>query len=257
MLISRGKSKKSVLLMSFLVLSGLFFSCGLDEVTYVTEPTVTSNNPLYTNSDFLTWYSDFSTKEHDQSDSFIGTDVYYKIYNNYSNLVSQRNSILSVNTAANNSAAASRMIETYKFQSLGTNIGTDTVFLPATLSDRRLRIRLKTYKGNESYVGEDIYTRRACVIGAKFGTDGSVIPYRNGNSKSFDFFDDDEDNKGGSRDVIPIEGDADYYHSATASEKDTFYVQMFAVGVVFDQTSLSNSFSLVLDLGSVPIRKGN
>lgn len=238
---------------------GFFSSCGLDEVTYVSEPSVTSNSPLYSNSDYLTWYSDFTTAEIGQANSFIGTDVYYKIYNNYSTLVSQRNSILAVNTASNSSSAATRMIESYTYQPLGTNRGSDTVFVTKSGTNSRIKIRLKTYKGNESYSGSDMYTRRACIIGGRFGTDGSFVPYRNGNSKSFDFFNDANNNVADSTNtnVEPNLGDADYNHSSSASEANTYYVQMFAVGVVFDSGTLSNSFSLVLDLGSVPIRKGN
>ena len=250
-------TKKRSLFLLFCL--GFFCACGLDEVTYVSEPSVTSNSPLYSNSDYLTWYSDFTTAETDQSSSFIGTNVYYKIYNNYSTLVSQRNSILAVNTASNSSSAATRMIESYTFQPLGTNRGSDTVFVTNGNSNRRIRIRLKTYKGNESYTGTDMYTRRACVIGGKFGTDGSFVPYRNGNSKSFDFFNDANNNVSDptNTNVEGCIGDADYNHNSSASESNTYYVQMFAVGVVFDANTLANSYSLVLDLGSVPIRKGN
>ena len=253
---------RQIILFLFVVLcSGVFLSCGLEEVTYVSEPTVTSNSPLYGNSDFLTWYFDFTTKESGQSDSFVGTDIYYKIYNNYSSLVSQRNSILALNTSSLGSQAATRMIETYAFQKLGINTsppyGDYVVFVPKTSSNTRIQIRLKTYKGSESYSASDMYTRRACVFGGNYGYSGNYVPYRNGNTKSFDFFDDDEDNIGGNRDVEPQNGDSDYYHSSSSSESNTYYVQMFAVGVVFDSTTLANSYSLVLDLGSVPIRKDN
>ena len=246
-------------LLSVLLCASALVSCGLEEVTYVSEPTVTSSSPLYSSSDYLTWYSDFTTAETGQSDSFIGTDVYYKIYNNYSSLVSQRNAILSVNTNANSSAAATRMIETYSFRPLGTNNGSETVFVPKSNANRRIRIRLKTYRGNEGYTGADMYTRRACIIGGRFRDDGSFFPYRNGNAKSFDFFNDADDNKTDltNTNVKPSDGDADYFHDSVASEADTYYVQLFAVGVVFDSGSLSNSYSLVLDIGSVPIRKGN
>ncbi|MBR0031161.1 MAG: hypothetical protein IJP61_02570 [Treponema sp.] len=257
MIFTRTSTKMRSLFILFCL--GIFCACGLDEVTYVSEPSVTNNSPLYYNSDYLTWYSDFTTAESNQAASFIGTDVYYKIYNNYSTLVSQRNSILAVNTASNGTSAATRMIESYTFQPLGTNRGSDTVFVTKSGSNKRIRIRLKTYKGNESYSGDDMYTRRACVIGGKFGTDGSFVPYRNGNSKSFDFFNDANNNVSDptNTNVEPVNGDSDYNHNSSASETNTYYVQLFAVGVVFDSNTLSNSFSLVLDLGSVPIRKGN
>ena len=55
--------------------------------------------------------------------------------------------------------------------------------------------------------------------------------------------------------VEPSESDGDYKHNDSASASDTYYVQFFAVGVAFDGSSLSNAYSLVLDLGSVPIIK--
>ena len=37
---------------------------------------------------------------------------------------------------------------------------------------------------------------------------------------------------------------------------DEYYVQMFAVGVALNPQTVTSSYSLVLDLGSVPIKKG-
>ena len=68
------------------------------------------------------------------------------------------------------------------------------------------------------------------------------------------FFDDEETDS--DTHAEPAEGDADYYYNSTASASDTYYVQFFAVGVAFDSVNLKNAYSLVLDLGSVPVIKG-
>lgn len=244
----------------FLAAGVLFSSCGLDDVITLVEPSVTKNDPLYSSIDFLTWYCSFITEDEDNKaiGSFSGTEVYYKIYNNYSALVSQRNAILSVNTTSNSSAAATRMIDTYTYQTLGcgpTSRG-NVVFVPRGGTNQEIKFRVKTYKGFENYTGSDIYSYRACIVGGNYGDGYAYVPYRSGNTKSFDFFDDDDDDTNGTRDVEPESGDSDFYYSSSVSASDTYYVQFFAVAVAFDETTLSNTYSLVLDLGSVPIIKG-
>lgn len=260
-----GYMLKKVKTIIICILSGFFVSsCGLEEVLTVEEPKTLTNNTDYSSSEPLKWYFGFKTAV-DSGVNFIGTDVYYKIYNNYSTLNSERSSILSVNTNTNSSAAATRMIETYTYQPLGTSTATDnSVYFEKSVANRTVVFRLKTYypsiNDEESKKANDRYKQHACV-GIKIGdttTEYSYekfIPFRNGNRKSFDFFDDDEDNKGGSRDVLPEEGDSDYKHSSSASETDVYYVQLFAVGVALNPETVTASYSLVLDLGSVPIRK--
>jgi len=234
-------------------------SCGLDDIVNVKAPTVTYSNPLYSSDDYLTWYCAFATKEDEQPESFIGTEIYYKIYNNYSTLNSHRSSIVNLNTSSNGTAAASKMIETYKYQSLGTNpVESTTLFLPDRNQNTKVIFRLKNYTGADK--NEDFGNNReqflSCVkLGGVYQT---YIPYRSGNSKSFDFFNDANNNLEDSNgiNVEPVEGDSDYECSSTNSDSDEYYVQLFAVGVAFDESTLSNTYSLVLDLGSIPIIKG-
>ena len=254
------------------VVAGFFnFSCGLEEVLTIEDPIVTYNNPLYSSADPLTWYFNFAPSS-DDGESFLGTEVYYKIYNNYSTLLSERSSILAVNSSTNSSAAASRMIETYTYQPLGTSANTNNVvFVPVEDGTGRIVIRLKTYRDGLGEVPADEtstayneyvenkktrYYYEAC-IGQLSGTEYSYkdyVPMRNGNAKSFDFFDYNETKN--SVNVEPSAGDTDYKQSSSFSEENCYYVQMFAVGVAIDSETVSNSYSLVLDLGSVPIRDG-
>ncbi|MBR1536372.1 MAG: hypothetical protein IJ630_05490 [Treponema sp.] len=239
------------------IIAGFFVSsCGLEEVITIEEPTVTNHYPSYEDSNYLVWYFDFLTEDNDNSSEsrYLGTDIYYKIYSNTTNLTSQKSSILAVNTASNGSSASTRMIETYGYQPLGSSASTgNVVYVPAANSNRRVILRLKNYMDGDETI-ENYYEQNACVIIG--GVLQSYIPYRYGNSKSFDFFDYDEDNTNGSRDVEPVDGDSDYYYNSTFTESDTYYVQLFAVGKAWNTDTCSASYSLVLDLGSVPIRKG-
>ncbi len=256
-----GFMQKNLFLLILCITAGIFVSsCGLEEVLSLDAPTVTQNNPLYSGDDPLYYYHAFYTEEAKQPEEFIGTEVYYKIYNNYSSLNSQRSAILSVNTSSNSSAAATRMIETYTYQPLGTSENTgNVVFVPSTGVNRRIIIRVKNYQNGTGYSGDsDRYHFAACVRIADSLYE-PYIPYRTGNSKSFDFFDYDEDNKGGTRDVEPAEGDTDYYYNSSGFSDgydNTYFVQLFAVAKAWNTTTCAPSYSLVLDLGSVPIRKG-
>ena len=244
------------------IFTGIFLSsCGLEEVLTVEEPTITYNDPSYEFGDSTKWYFSFKTSA-DGGENFIGTDVYYKIYNNSSTLISERASIKSVNTTSNSSAAATRMIETYSYQPLGTSKSTDSsVFFPEV--NRSVVFRLLTYANADpaSADSDERYIGHACV-GIKNGTTYSYsnyIPYRNGNQKSFDFFDNDEsDKKDRKTDVPPAYGDPDYKCAEADKDQsfDEYYVQVFAVGVALNPQTVTSSYSLVLDLGSVPIKKG-
>lgn len=271
----------------------LFFSCGLEEIITVNAPETTYIDTLYSSNEPLSWYCSFATEEGGQPDSFVGTEVYYKIYNNSSNLATQCNAIKSVNTTSNASAAATRMITTYSYQPLSVepSVSGQTVFVPNSGGNTKITFRPKTRTGNENYSGEIFEQFRACVkyedqlrgfvfggsalmflyydssteswsYSSSYNASGSgytavdysdinfLIPYRS-NGKSFDFF--DELDTDSDENVEPEEGDDDYYYNSTASADNTYYVQFFAVGVAFDTANLTNSYSRVLDLGSIPI----
>lgn len=256
-----GSMQKNSVVLILCIIAGIFVSsCGLEEVIILTEPTVTDNNPLYSSDEPTNWWFGFKTAENDQPDEFIGTEVYYKIYSNYSDLTSQKNSITAVNSTTNQTAAATRMIETYKYKSLGLSVATarKSTLIPKSSGNRSIVFRLKSYLNNKDLTENDKYTLEACfgIKNSSLYTYESYIPYRNGNSKSFDFFDYDDDDKNGTRDVEPAEGDDDYYYNANFSEDNCYYVQLFAVGVGWITSTCTSTYSLVLDLGSVPIRKG-
>ena len=65
------------------IVPGFFLSsCGLEEVITIEEPTVTYNDPLYSNDNYLDWYFSFLTADSKNAseERYLGTDIYYKIY---------------------------------------------------------------------------------------------------------------------------------------------------------------------------------
>ena len=235
----------------------LFFAaCGLDQVYLLSEPTVIYNNVYDDTTDYTRWYVEFLTNETGNSDyypsrgnafTFLGTEVYYKIYNNVSTLRSHRNSIESLNDSTNYSAAATRLVETYRYQTLGTNSGTVwSPFVECRERNTRVRIRLTSYGDEEDF--------RA---GVWFdGQDMNVVPYRNGGRYSFDFFNKADDKNPSTPNIPPVEtvsNDGDYWHTASGGS-DAYYVQLYAVAVGRD-SNYTPAYSLVLDLGVIPILK--
>lgn len=160
------KTDKINFLVFFVLVEVFFMSCGLEETIKVEPPVKTVSTPLYSDTDYSNRYCGFVTVEEKNSEiEFTGTEIYYKIYNNYSALTSQRSAITSVNTASNGTAAATKLIETYKFQTLRTypEIEDIAVFVPSENSDRVIIFRPKSYKGQEEYLGDAFESFRACV----------------------------------------------------------------------------------------------
>ena len=95
-----------------------------------------------------------------------------------------------------------------------------------------------------------------CITGTEIHKSDLVLvePGRY-NGCSFDFFDED-DKKNPSFFKIPENGDDDFLYSSSPDEEDTFFVQFFAVGVVWDADNIKSVYSIPLDLGSVQIKKG-
>ena len=235
--------------------SCLFFAaCGLDQVYLLEPPIVKNNNVNPDTTEPNNWYVEFITNEtgnaayypsRGNSFVFLGTEIYYKIYNNKDALQSQTRSIESVNSASYYSEAASRMITTYQYQQLDLQSGRIWFpFVECREKNTKVHIRLVSYQGNDI---APIYK-----AGVLFDDDDqNVVPYRNGSRKSFDFFRIDKE-PFNTTDVPPLKGDADYYHSN--SDDGKYYVQLYAVAVGRD-SNYTPSYSRVLDLGAIPILK--
>ena len=236
--------------------SCLFFAaCGLDQV-YLLEPPIVRNNNVYVNTELPeNWYVEFITNEagnaayypsRGNSFVFLGTEIYYKIYNNVDTLQSHKRSIESVNSASYYSESASRMITTYQYQPLDLQSGRIWFpFVECREKNTKVHIRLVSYQGKD--------TDPTYKAGVWFDDDDqNVVPYRNGNNRSFDFFN-DANEQPPVRNVPPNSGDNDF-SPGTGGGAVIYYVQLYAVAVGRD-SNYTPSYSPVLDLGTIPIYK--
>ena len=234
----------------------VFAACGIEEVFYLNAPTVAYNQPTYETVDYTAKYVAFRTEENQDDGGdyiFDGTAVYYKIYNNYSTMVTRNSAILSVNTSSNSSAAATRVIETYGYKALGSlSASGKTLGEPLIAnanSSRSVYIRLTT-NGEANYYTATEFTPKI-IIGenSDTGVAPEYIPMRNGNSKSFDFGRNGSDGFDTTVAVVPSSSDDDVTYG-TASSSGTWYVDMYAVSVGHDN-SFTQYYSLVLHLGAI------
>lgn len=295
------QSRFTALLFSACMCAGLLLlsSCGLDEYYILEAPSVTDNISTY-DKEYLYRYVEFFTNESGNSDYypskkasfvFLGTEIYYKIYNNYSTLSTQKSAISSVNTTSNYSAAATKIIETYTYQTLGTKPATGwSPFIECAEQNRKVYIRLNSYGTGSYYEYSGTYyvlNASVAINGTYYGqtdtysvsnnvwtnSSGTVVSYddiksdfvvpgrilkKNGYSLTFDFFDNNNDDDN-TYDIEPVKGDSDYCYTDSSStstgfEDDTYYVQLYAVAVGRD-ANYTNSYSLVLDLGTIPVKK--
>ena len=225
----------------------LLEACGLDTFYYLDPPITDGHTSYYTTEDGIYRYFSFVTNEesslgdNDQYFSssselvFLGTEVYYKIYNNYSTMVSAENAIDSLNSSSSNyAAAAESLIESRGYKPLKFSSGSFIPLVEAGSSpnNRHVYIRLNDYGTEVDYNGQPVMPRR--YINSNYG---------------FNFGQDDNN-------PLPKNGDADVNYSSSSSDSGTWYVDMYAVSVGRD-TSYSTSYSKVLFLGSVKIQESD
>lgn len=243
----------SLIFFACLILFNLLFvsGCGLDTYYVINPPDTVIHEPIYSSIDTGSQYFEFYTKEATYNGiRFLGTDVYYKIYGSSSQMETEyRNIITTANNAETAVNAPSRLIDTYKYKTLETSASFGSqVFIPATGSDRLVKIRLSDSDATDN----PTYAAEVLVDGAlPGGASSTVIPYRNittvgGAAPTFSF----ARLAGSSPDLLPKNDDADVnYNSANGND---FYVCMFAIAVAQDMT-YAQLYSNVLYLGSVKI----
>jgi len=243
-------------------------SCGLDSFYYLDPPITDGHTPYANMPDKSLWYFSFVTNEdsslgdNDQYFSsssefvFLGTEVYYKIYNNYTTMVNAENAIDSLNSSSSNyAAAAESLIESRGYKPLKFSGGS---FIPLVEADsspqnRHVYIRLSDFSKDNT---EEKFQQGICISNNKmnfYSTANAlmfngqpVLPRRYINSRyGFNFGQDDNN-------PLPKNGDSDVNFSGSATESGSWYVDMYAVSVGRD-TSYSTSYSKVLFLGSVKI----
>lgn len=227
----------------------LYSGCGLDTYNYVDPPTSGGHTIHYTNEDNTQKYFCFKTTEPDSESEFTfkGTEVYYLIYNNVAAMQSMESSIDSM--AA--SSAAERLIS-FGYRPLQlSGEATPSPLISAAGQSQYVYIRLTDYNTDNS----PDYQSAVCVGASemnKFVASRLLgFPRRYAGVRYGFNFGKDGDNP------VPVSGDSDTYFSSSATTEGTYYIDMYAVGVGLDTTSNSKSYSEVLRLGSIVVRKSD
>lgn len=230
---------------SWLFLLLFFSACGLDTFYYIDPPisrhfiddaSSLSNDPINQFVSFIT-----ASSNGDNADIFQGTSVYYKIFNNTSNLLSNKTSIENINTEYTNQGIE-RLIS-WGYQPLTTDMVT-TANLVSAGQTKEVTIRLaNATQTNQGYA----YPAEITVDGQNIG-----VPVRSVDNKTFSFSSTAESNSIYS---LPVEGQEDVSFTAGAGT-NMWYVALYAVSTGMSP-SLTPVYSQVVYLGSLAIKPSN
>ncbi|MCR4734933.1 MAG: hypothetical protein K5829_08020 [Treponema sp.] len=226
------------------------FSCGLDVYEVIPPPVSVIHQPDYNTTDHSEKYFSFYTEEKFSLSAytFLGTEVYYKIYNNVSTMTSERSTLESLASSTTSANSADRMISSYSYQLLTYDGRSTSVLIPKTGENREVYIRLSNYMESDDL--KDFTARISIGVDDVFeGDDYLGVPLRttdSGSKRTFDF------GRSGDTNSEPVDGDIDLKYSSSSTEDGCWYVQLFAVGVARD-TSFALQYSSVLFLGAVTI----
>ncbi|GMO63266.1 MAG: hypothetical protein Ta2A_10260 [Treponemataceae bacterium] len=228
----------------------LFTSCGLQDITAVFEyaawPTA---KVIYDTGDTSLRYFDFTTGSEPTVPSgttanfwFLGTAVYYKIYNSFTTLQTEANSITaSQTTTSSNGAGFSRLVS-FGYQPL--NLDTNKNYYFSALSTP-MQIRLY----DEGYTGpppsSDYYIYPAGITGL------ASPPLRQQNTKGFNFYRPTADPNPIGSDPMPDPSNSDVNFTSTEPPADLWYVNAFAVTVAQDLATFMPIYSPVIYLGYI------
>jgi hypothetical protein len=209
-----------------------FVSCGLD-VFYILEPPVfirTSVGDDATNRYYIFRTQEVANMVAEYQDIFLGTEIYYKLYNSRTSLQSDIAGISSSNTA-NSQNGADRMISSSNYQKMMLHNTPQEILIERTGVNREIELRL--YREGEKTEKEDDIKPYFRIDGVDMG-----IPMRY-NNKPFD----DVDEFNGS--------DVD---SATGDSRDKWYINAYAVSTGMN-TELQTFYSQVVHLGEIEVDK--
>lgn len=254
---------KCKIIFSFLLVACLFLfnlSCGLDTYEVFESPEQYIHQPEADELGEYDRYFEFYTNEPSSSGSYstisyLGTSVYYKIYNSKAQAETEKNILISRSEDSENSANASTyMMSTYAYQELLSSSGRNTVLIPTAYKNQLVHIRLNNSSAGNAGIlvdGKNI----------KNSAEAS-LPRRYKDDLSFNFDSYDKERNDGRVKVYNNEGsdvdlDVKYLSTSPSSEENdiqngVWYVVMFAVGVARDMTFTLN-YSNILYLGTVKI----
>ena len=235
-------------------LSVLFFlclsSCGVEVYYSLDAP---SSRAMANATDQAGRFFSFYTNESGALSVFKGTNVYYKIYTNTSELNSDINSINSSN--AEYSSSGYNRIASLGYQQLETTARPDILFA-GTGSNREIIIRLIDEGVYNSSTSEYTFTAQVRV-------GGTIVsrPLRRSSGEGFNFYlgtgtgrpNPNKPSTPTSSDKLPASGDLDTRYSSFSSS-NTWYVNAYAVSVGQDPY-LSLLYSQLLHLGYIEIRQ--
>ena len=248
------------------VLSFLYFACGLDTFYYLEPPKTDGHITKYSSDgsgDRTNYYFSFLTNEEgDNGDlsgsdfNFTGTQVYYKIYGSYSTMVSAQSAIDTLNSSSDISAAATNIINTRGYKTLRlvsssvkkqSNDITPNPLIKYAGSDSYVYIRLNGIDDEEAY--QAVVCTGSRTMSQYDSSYCTVLGYPR---RSFDSrygfnFNADDDNYN----PVPTSDDEDVTGTATDG---IWYIDMWACSIGRD-SSYSASYSKLLHLGSITIRE--
>ena len=224
--------------------SFLTLSCGLD-VYYVMESPSTVSQCSY-DASWENRYAAFRTPVMpDTAFKFLGTDIYYKIYNTNSD--SEVSSLYSDSQNDEKKMnVASRMIETYKYQPLKVRGNNDSPLIPSHDHFQYIKIRLTNYYENLSEQGTaGIYVDYNNVNEVK-NIGAPIRGIEENGDYTFDF------GRSSQSDYnrIPVKEDNDVKLSPYPTEEGKYYVALFAVAIGLDTTTYIKYYSNVAYLGT-------
>ena len=218
-------------------------SCGLETSYYVDSPSVTGTSPSYGSEDKALHFFCFRTASDTSSGSFsfLGTEVYYRIYNNTSVM---ENRIASLESVPDSSRRDSLISYGYKTLSLAGGAAPSPLIQE---SDVYAYIRLTDYNTSNSPDYKAVICTSSSAM-TRYEPSATVIgiPCRNiGSNYGFDFGRD-------SSNPVPVSSDSDY-SASSATVRDRYYIDAYAVTVGEDTADGSKSYSGAIHLGSVAV----
>ncbi|NLC93974.1 MAG: hypothetical protein GX677_11110 [Treponema sp.] len=240
--------KKTFLLCISLICLFVLSSCGLDTLLVLYVPTSKQNDPnvesLWDKKYFDFWTSDTTNQNTISSEyTFLGTNIFYKIYNNTTTMNSEISTISTISNSTNYQNAIEKLTNVkssggYGYKQLKASGSSATPIVPASLLkiNQRVYIRLTDYNSSSEY-------------SSRFTIDDSSIGQpRRDNGKNFNFGRSVSDSNA----QIPSSSDSDVEYSSTFTAANKWYVVLYAVSVARDST-YTNQYSNVINLGAVMI----
>lgn len=253
---STGK-KGFLKVLSFLLTAVFICACGLDTFYYVDSPVSDSHIASYLSDDPVSNYFSCRTTEESPSENqymfgssectFLGTEIYYKIYNNASTMISTESTIGNMaSDSGTSSSSASYLIDTKGYKPLKLSSGAVSPLIKAGSSPQNRFVYIKLTDSEPICVSSS--PMQIYVAGNELLVGGNpVYPRRyidSGKGFSFGLNDDNP---------VPLQTDEDVTWSDSTTETGVWYVDMYAVSLARD-VNYALQYSRPYLMGSVSIR---